>query len=375
MTQFAARRSIGEATPLGVSYGASSRTAEIPVAISFVRSTRSIAEELQKIFERIGARRPLVVFGARSKTILGHSVVIDLSVSLPLSVVEVASASLKEVIGVTRELDAGECDVVVGIGGGRALDVAKFAAFKAAKPFVAVPTQASHDGMCSPVAVLRGSEGIASRGARPAVALVVPVHAIARAPRRTLVSGIADLAVNVLAISDWEWAHELHEEPFDDYAALLAKSAAELMIARRELHAPNDPLAEEGVEILVHGLVLSGLAMTLAGSSRPCSGPEHLISHAFDALGLGQGLHGEQVAVGAVLAARFDEKPHDRLLALLRNVGAPSSPEDIGISSEDALDALRLARRVRPGRHSRLVALLESDEAFALEQAREAWFR
>lgn len=374
MTHLRALRSMGQ-TPASDLQGARPRAAEIPIAISFVHSARAVAVELKKIFRRLDACRPLIVFGATSKAILGHSIVIDLRVVLPLSVVEVASASLSDVAKVEGELQAGDCDVVVGIGGGRALDVAKFAAFEAEKPFIAVPTQASHDGMCSPIAVLRGPDGVASRGARSAAALVVPTHLIALAPRRTLVSGIADLAVNVLAISDWEWARDLHGEPFDDYAALLARSAAELMIARRELYVPGEPLEEEDVEILVYGLVLSGLAMTLAGSSRPCSGPEHLISHAFDALGLGKGLHGEQVAVGAMLAVRLDEQRHDRLLTLLQNVGAPSSPAEIGITREDALAAVRLARRVRPDRRNRLAALLEADESFVLEQAHAAWYR
>ena len=170
-------------------------------------------------------------------------------------------------------------------------------------PFVAVPTQASHDGICSPVAVLRGPADAraSSYGARPPVALVVPLHAIVRAPRRTIVSGIADLASNVLALRDWEWARQFHGDAYDDYAALLARSASELMVGRRGLYRPDRPFDDEDVEVLVHGLALSGLAMTLAGSSRPVQrSVVSRTSHAFDWLGLGDGSHGEQVAAGGV---------------------------------------------------------------------------
>jgi glycerol-1-phosphate dehydrogenase [NAD(P)+] len=206
------------------------------------------------------------------------------------------------------------------------------------------------------------------------MALVVPVFAIAQAPRRTLVSGMADLSVNGLAIMDWEWARELHGEPFDDYAALLGRSAAELILARRDLYEPGRRFTDEDVEILVHGLVLSGLAMTVAGSSRPCSGPEHLISHAFDALGLGEGLHGEQVALGARVAVRFLGPAGGRVVELLDRIGAPRSPDEIGIGRDDALRAVRIAGSVRPERRSRLAAALAADPDHVVAEAEAAWY-
>jgi glycerol-1-phosphate dehydrogenase [NAD(P)+] len=307
---------------------------------------------------------------------IGRSLVIDLGTQLACRAVDVARGTLDEVDLVRQQLDSGGgCDVVVGVGGGQTLDVAKFAAFGAGLPFIAVPTQASHDGMSSPVSVLDGpgDEGRNSHGARPPAALVVPTHAILQAPKRTLIAGIADLASNVLALADWEWAARFHGDPFDDYAALLARSAAELVVARRDLYTADGSFDEEDIEMLVHGLILSGLAMTLAGSSRPCSGAEHLVSHAFDRLGLGTGLHGEQVAVGSVLAARFYDGS-ERVLDLLRRIGAPLCPGDLGISRDDALSAVRLVPEVRPGRHSRLSAAVLTDEAYVLEQAEDAWF-
>jgi glycerol-1-phosphate dehydrogenase [NAD(P)+] len=120
--------------------------------------------------------------------------------------------------------------------------------------------------------------------------------------------------------------------------------------------------------------VLSGLAMTVAGSSRPCSGPEHLVSHAFDALGLGTGLHGEQVALGARIASVFLDPPAHRVLELLDRIGAPRSPGDIGVTRDDALRAVRLAGTMRPNRRSRLSAALAADESHVVEQAEAAWY-
>jgi glycerol-1-phosphate dehydrogenase [NAD(P)+] len=353
------------------------RAAEIPSAIVFARSDRDVARALADTLSVIEAQRPLVAFGRNGRALIGSSILIDLGPRLACTPIEISSGSVDEAERLRRLVEESGADVVVGAGGGRTIDVGKLGAFRAGVPFVAVPTQASHDGIVSPVAVLRGpgDDRASSYGARPPAALVVPLHAIISAPRRTLVAGISDLAVNVLAVRDWEWAHQFHDDPYDDYAALLARSAAELMIGRRSLYAPDRPFTDEDVEVLVHGLALSGLAMTIAGSSRPCSGPEHLISHAFDWIGVGEGSHGEQVSVGAAVAARLFDADTQGMLELLANVGAPLRPDQIGIGREDALRALHMAHLVRPDRHSRLSAALTADPEWVTEQAEVAWFR
>ena len=350
--------------------------AGIPKALVFRRSSEDVAAALAEVLTGLGVERPLFVFGRASRGMLGQSLLIDVGAQLACRSIDVARAHVDEIAFVREALAEGGCDAVLGVGGGQTLDVAKYAAFGAGLPFVAVPTQASHDGLCSPVAVLQGpgDAGVDSYGARPPAALVVPLGAIREAPRRTLVAGMADLAVNLLAIADWQWAARFHGDPFDDYAALLARSAAELVVARRDAYEPTSDFGEEDVENLVHGLVLSGLAMTLAGSSRPCSGSEHLFSHALDRLKLGNGLHGEQVAVGAALAARFYDDGVRRVLDFLRAIGAPASPQDLGVSKDDALAAVRLIPEVRPGRHARLSAAIVADPAYVVEEAEAAWY-
>jgi glycerol dehydrogenase-like iron-containing ADH family enzyme len=208
------------------------RAAEIPSAIVFARSDRDVARALADTLSVIEAQRPLVAFGRNGRALIGSSILIDLGPRLACTPIEISSGSVDEAERLRRLVEESGADVVVGAGGGRTIDVGKLGAFRAGVPFVAVPTQASHDGIVSPVAVLRGpgDDRASSYGARPPAALVVPLHAIISAPRRTLVAGISDLAVNVLAVRDWEWAHQFHDDPYDDYAALLARSAAELMI-------------------------------------------------------------------------------------------------------------------------------------------------
>jgi glycerol-1-phosphate dehydrogenase [NAD(P)+] len=351
------------------------RTAQIPSALVFAHSHRETVRALADTLDRLAVERPLFVFGTESRALIGRGLTIDCHAHLPAAVLEVAGASMQAVGHVREAIAAGRHDAVIGCGGGQTLDVAKFSAFQAGVPLVSVPTQATHDGICSPVAVLSdGPSGrVSSRGALPPAALVVPIHVVARAPRRTIVTGMADLASNLIAVEDWLWACEVGGERFDDYSALLARSSAHLVVSRREAFSPQREFTEEEVEGLVHGLVLSGLAMTLAGSSRPCSGPEHLISHAFDHLGLGSGTHGEQVAVGSVLAVGLFDADLSPVVELLDRIGAPMRPAELGISDEELMRALEQVPLVRPERQSRLSSAILADPDFVRELAGSAW--
>jgi glycerol-1-phosphate dehydrogenase [NAD(P)+] len=322
------------------------RAAELPSALALVRTDAELADAIARSLATLGVRRPQIAGGTTGRRLV--------------------AAALPE------SHPAGEADAVIAVGGGRTLDAAKASAFDRGLPLVAVPTQASHDGICSPVAVL--DDRSESRGTRPPAAVVVPLHVIASAPRRSIVSGLADLAANLIAVADWRYAADAHGEPFDDYAALLARSAAELAVGRRAMFSSDRPFDMEDVELLVNGLVLSGLAMTLAGSSRPCSGPEHLISHAFDRLGLGHASHGEQVAVGSTLAVGlFPTSGLAPVRELLTRVGAPATPRELGITDGDARRALDTAAEVRPARHSLLTDTIAGDRDRISAIMREAW--
>jgi glycerol-1-phosphate dehydrogenase [NAD(P)+] len=351
------------------------RTAQIPSTLVFTHSHRETARALADALDRLAVGHPLFVFGRESRAVIGRGLTIDCHAHLRAAVLEVAGASIQAVTSVREAIVAGRHDAVIGCGGGQTLDVAKFAAFRAGVPFVSLPTQATHDGICSPVAVLSdGANGrVSSHGALPPAALVVPIHVVACAPRRTIVRGMADLAANLIAVEDWLWACDLGGERFDDYAALLARSSAHLVVSRRQAFSPEREFTQEEVEGLVQGLVLSGLAMTLAGSSRPCSGPEHLISHAFDCLGVGSGTHGEQVAVGSVLAVGLFDADLSSVVELLERIGAPMRPAELGISDEEVMRALQLVPVVRPGRHSRLSSAILADPDFVHGLASSAW--
>ena len=257
-----------------------------------------------------------------------------------------AGNSDASVQAVTQAIDAVRPGVVVGVGGGRLVDVAKLAAAEKTADFVSVPTQASSDGICSPVAVIHSADGRPrSLGARMPIGIVVDMDELRSAPLDTWRSGLGDLVSNLSAVRDWRMAHAVHGEPIDDFACLTAEAAAGSVIQ-------NDAdLTERGFqERLIRGLILSGIAMEMSGSSRPASGSEHLISHALDSILDRPRHHGLQVALATIAAYVLRDEPCDDIVRFFRITGLPVLPRDLGISTEEFMSAVRDGRSTRPDR-------------------------
>lgn len=249
--------------------------------------------------------------------------------------------------------------LVLAIGGGRPIDVAKLSAARAAIDIVAMPTVLSHDGMCSPVASLVGSDGVRrSLGAAMPAGVVVDTDIVGQAPERYLRAGISDLVSNLTAIEDWRRSSQATGEPVDELAASIAAMSATAVL---DIDWPPTP---QQLESVARGLVMSGLAMEVAGNSRPCSGAEHLISHALDELRPGGStMHGEQVALGVLLLARVHgHVATDHVVALFERVGFPACLRALGLDRELVVAAIRRAPATRPDRYTVLDELELTDE-------------
>lgn len=251
----------------------------------------------------------------------------------------------------------GDVTVMVGVGGGRVIDTVKLAAARTGTDFISVPTTISHDGISSPVASLAGADGRRrSYAAAMPAGIIVDLEIISSAPPETLRAGAGDLASNLTAIRDWQLADRRGHDRYDAFAAMIAESAAKPVVELSDLSGSpsHDALAK--------GLLLSGLAMAAAGTSRPCSGAEHLISHSLDRLLDDPGLHGEQVALGALFsAAAHDPTLHGALRAMFGRIGLPTEPGHLGIAEGQMIDAIRSAPATRPERFTILDEVDEKD--------------
>jgi glycerol-1-phosphate dehydrogenase [NAD(P)+] len=269
----------------------------------------------------------------------------------------VEGGSVRAALELVEGLREGYYDAVVGIGGGRTLDVAKYAASITGLPMVSVATNLAHDGIASPVASLEHDGRKGSYGVQMPIAVVVDIDYVRRCPPEQLRSGVGDALSNLSALADWELASRERGEPFDGVAAALARAAAESVLGR------TDGFDSSGfLTALAEALVLSGLAMAAAGSSRPCSGACHEISHAIDALYPDRATHGEQVAVGALFASFLrDDGLVDELEPAYRRLGIARVPKEVGLTDDEFAAAVAEAPSTRPDRYT-ILEHLELDE-------------
>jgi glycerol-1-phosphate dehydrogenase [NAD(P)+] len=232
------------------------------------------------------------------------------------------------------------CQAIVGLGGGKALDVAKYTAFLARLPYFALPTSLSNDGICSPQSSLTLAGKRRSLAASLPFAMVIDTEVCRQAPDLLWWSGVGDLISKVTAIADWKLAFHAVGTPVNDFAALLSDATVFQFMAR-----PQRDL--EGVSLLGTALMLNGIAMEIGGSSRPASGSEHLISHALDAISARPRLHGLQVGVATYLVSHLQGQGQARIAQVLDATGFWRGIAIDPFSRREWLEAVRLAPTIK----------------------------
>jgi glycerol-1-phosphate dehydrogenase [NAD(P)+] len=266
--------------------------------------------------------------------------------------VDVFSSDMRNVRSVMMASKDARC--IIGVGGGKSVDVGKLAASKLDLPFFSVPTSASHDGIASPFASIRGTDKHYSIKAKPPVGILADVDVIAAAPPRLYSAGCGDLVAKLTAVRDWQLGHDVTGEYYGAYAASLAVMSAMLIIDNSKKMGRADKPA---VRDLVEALISTGVAAGIAGTSRPCSGSEHLFSHALEVIAPGKGLHGEKCGIGTILSARMQRLDWQGVRKALKDVKAPTKAKEIDVTDEQVVEALVTAASIRPDRYTVLTQL------------------
>ncbi len=236
-------------------------------------------------------------------------------------------------------------NMIVGLGGGKALDLAKYVAFLGKLPYLAVPTSLSNDGFCSPQSsLLVGGRRKSCPAALPA-GVAVDTEVCLEAPLSHWCSGVGDLASKLTACEDWRRAFHAKGTPIDDFSWLLADATVFQFMARpvRDL---------EGVRLLATALLVNGIAMEICGSSRPASGAEHLVSHYLDAHSARPRLHGLQVGMASYLVSHLQGQATESLRELFQRTGFFDVVEKDPFSRAEWLEAFAGASGLRPQYHT-----------------------
>jgi glycerol-1-phosphate dehydrogenase [NAD(P)+] len=258
-------------------------------------------------------------------------------------------------------------DFIIGVGGGRSVDVAKMTAFKLNKPFLSVPTSASHDGISSPFVSIKGIDKPYSVKANTPVGVLADTHLLSKAPLRLLASGCGDLVAKITAVKDWELARDERNEYFGSYAADLARMSAKIILKESQKLRQK---SGSSVRTIVEALISAGVAACIAGSSRPCSGAEHLFSHALEYIvGSVHGLHGERVGLGTIMMAKLHGLDWEKIVETLENIGAPTKARQIKLNEDQIVKSLLIAQSLRPDRYT-ILSKVKLDKHSALELAK-----
>ena len=312
---------------------------------------KDVATSVGETLTRLGFRGPaLVVTGHKVVSIAGGTVLESLQrAGFKSSTILVDNATTDQVTLVENEIRSKKPDIVVGVGGGKDIDIAKLSSMKASTRFLSVPTAASHDGIASPLVSMKGLDRPYSYAAHSPIAIVADISIIAKSPYPLIASGCGDVVAKYTAVRDWKLAHRIKNEYYGDYAAELA-----LMSARLVMKNANSirAMSDSGVRTLVEALISCGVAMSIAGTSRPCSGAEHLFSHALAMVAPKPALHGEQCGVGTIMCAYLHGAHWQLIKDVLHTIGAPTTAKELRIEPEYIVKALTMAHSIRPERYT-----------------------
>jgi glycerol-1-phosphate dehydrogenase [NAD(P)+] len=204
-----------------------------------------------------------------------------------------------------RALGTGQA-LIVTVGSGVVTDLGKWAAKDMGVSFVAVATALSMNGYASAnvAPTINGLKTLLE--ARAPVGVVAPMDVLARAPHEMTAAGLGDVLAKSVSSADWLLNHLL----FGDYYCARSVGLIEGIEPLYYRNPQGLPNRDETVLAgLLEALLLTGAAMTMAGSSAPASGGEHMLSHALDMMSALDGkphdLHGRQVGVGTILASEL----------------------------------------------------------------------
>ncbi|MDF1537966.1 MAG: iron-containing alcohol dehydrogenase [Candidatus Thorarchaeota archaeon] len=229
-------------------------------------------------------------------------------------------------------------DIILGFGGGKSIDIAKLFANEAGLEWISIPTAASHDGIASDVASVMHDGYRYSEKCKPPKAILADLNIISTAPKVLTLSGIGDIISKTSSLAEWRLAHLHNDEPLDESVFEIVNNSLQAI------------LRDYSLKTLVRSIIDTGNAMTCFGSSRPCSGTEHAISHAMDRRM--QSLHGLQVAFATPLSLYFLEKAgfakHSahNIHTFLKKTAMPNTLENLDMTESIFLDDIHHALKI-----------------------------
>ena len=263
----------------------------------------------------------------------------------------VENGSFDQAVDLAKYICMNDIAVVIGFGGGMVLDLAKYAAFVSKSVFLCLPTTLSNDSLASPVAVL-GTEGLKRKTFRCTIppSIIVDVNLIMGAPEGQLLAGVGDTISKYTALNDWKLDAAVTGSKIDDFAYMISKMAFNSICYNEEKSIKSKSF----IKVLTQALVMGGLAMEIAGNSRPSSGAEHLVCHSLEENFADDVYvpHGIAVAMGSVPVCIFQNRNIGKIKRILHEYKLPVKPSDWKVTEDIFVNAWQQAQGTRPDRYT-----------------------
>lgn len=221
---------------------------------------------------------------------------------------------------------------VIGVGGGTAIDTAKYLAWATGLPAIYIPTVASVDATFTDAVGVRRDRKVAYVGQVRPREVVIDLGLITSAPTRLNRAGIGDILSCHTGLWDWRFASDRgHGAAWDDDLAHLGRTLLEEL----EDHLPDiHEGSREGVGFCLSAYRRIGAACAFAGHSRFEEGSEHFLAYAIEQVTGEHYVHGELIGLGVVAMSVIQGNDPDRAAAIVQRAGTLSHPDALGISRD-----------------------------------------
>ncbi len=320
---------------------------DIPVIMEV---NSSILENVGSYIERAGISRVVVLFGEGIRELFGEKIISSIENKTTLSLLETFDfddITIEKLIPHAFSIPS-KADAVIGVGGGKVLDTAKYIAFLNNLPFISIPTSTSNDGFSSSGCSLIINGKRTSVHAAMPFGIIVDLEVIKNAPVKFIYSGLGDIVSKISAVFDWYFEERNNAAKVDDFAAMLAKKSVNSIVRMPYTNITEQFFLKE----MVDSLTMSGIAMEIAGSSSPASGSEHLISHALDKILDKPQLHGIQVGIATYLMSLVQQHRFERVEKFLGDTGFFDHAATLGLRAEAFEKAIDIAPSIKPNRYT-----------------------
>ncbi len=314
---------------------------------TLLRIKPNALHKLGKYLRKNGFFNVALFYSEGMASLLGDQISISLD-SSEVNIIhqgDISTNDIETIMDTTFNLPSG-IQAIVAVGGGKAIDYSKYVAFILQLPVITVPTSISNDGFASPGASLIVNGNRRSLKAKIPYGVVIDTNVIKDAPYQLILSGIGDLVSKYTAIHDWKLSYYNTGEKVNDFAVLISLNSVDNMVRYNNCDIKD----LEFLRLICGSLVMSGVGMEVTGSSRPASGSEHLISHAYDRLTESPSLHGIQVGVATYAIGSIQKNPNHFIVTdLLEKCGFFKYVSENPLNKETFIEAVKQATSIKPG--------------------------